>query len=102
MRAAVDAAGRQDLARDVRMGAATGLHAHPAQVDAPDLLDRVVQRQPVLPRPADQQRAVDVEQQEHAQRSSVTSTGSRRANAAISFAVFSTSSSCTISTGECM
>jgi hypothetical protein len=52
---------------------------------------------------AQQQRAVDVpEQEEWAQRRNERSALSFWANAAISLAVFSTSSSWTISTGECM
>ena len=58
----------------------------------------------VLHRGTLQQRAVDVpEQQERRRhRSNDTPASSRRANVAISRAVFSTSSIWTISTGECM
>ncbi len=62
----------------------------------------LAQRQRVLVRRPLQQRAVDVEEQEERQRLKSVSGASRSAKAAISFAAFSTSSSCTISTGECM
>ena len=52
--------------------------------------------------PAAQQRAVDVEEQQEAQRRRSRPGSSRCAKAAISLAAFSTSSSWTISTGECM
>ena len=61
------------------------------------------QRRRVLVRGTQQQRAVDVpEQEEERSAEERMSELSFCANAAISFAVFSTSSSWTISTGECM
>ena len=65
---------------------------------------RLAQRLRVLDRPALEQGAVDVEEQEEraAQRRRSRPGSSRRTKAAISFAALSTSSSCTISTGECM
>ena len=66
------------------------------------------QRRAVLHRGALQQRAVDVPEQEEraataaAQRRKSMSDVSFCAKAAISLAAFATSSSCTISTGECM
>jgi hypothetical protein len=68
-----------------------------------DLGRRLLDRARVLGRGALEQRAVDVEQQqERDQRRKSVPGSSRWANAAISLAVFSTSSSWTISTGECM
>ena len=71
--------------------------------DAQRLADRVA----VRPVGTQQQRAVDVEQQQHrpptrGQRANDVSALSDCANAAISRAQASMSPSCTISTGECM
>jgi hypothetical protein len=66
-------------------------------------LRRLPQRAGMFHRGPLEQRAVDVEEeQEGAQRLRSRPGSRRRAKAAISFAAFSTSSSWTISTGECM
>ena len=102
--AVVDAGGAQQVARD------RGIRP-PRRLDPPEaverhavhVLDRAAQRERVLDRGAQQERAVDVpEEKEPAQRLKSSSALSFCAKAAISFAAFSTSSSCTISTGECM
>ena len=90
------------IAPSVRPAASTPLAVR--QRHAVHLLRRPAQRLRVLDRGPLQQRAVDVEQQEQrrGQRFRSRPGSSRWANAAISFAAFSTSSSWTISTGECM
>jgi hypothetical protein len=71
--------------------------------DAVDGLRGADDRRRVLGRGALEQRAVDVEEeQELGQRRKSVAGSSRRANAASSCDVRSTSSSWTISTGECM
>ena len=93
----------QQVARDRRVGPARGLDLHAVELDAVHRPGGAPQRGGVLARGTQQQRAVDVpEQEERAQRRNDRSELSFCANAAISFAVFSTSSSWTISTGECM
>ena len=75
------------------------------EIDAVDGARRPPHRRAVLHRGPLQERAVDVPEQEERggpQRRKPMSDVSFWANAAMSFAVFSTSSSCTISTGECM
>ena len=93
----------QQVARDRRVGAAGGLDLQAVDRDAVNGRGRAPQRRGVRAGRTQQQRAVDVpEQEERAQRRNERSASSFWANAAISFAVFSTSSSWTISTGECM
>jgi hypothetical protein len=102
-RRVVDAGRAQQVARDRGVGAAGDLDLEAVERDAVLRPCSAPQRGGVRARGAEQQRAVDVpEQQEGAQRRNERSEPSFCANAAISLAVFSTSSSCTISTGECM
>ncbi len=103
----LDARGEQQRARDREIGPARGLDLVRVQVGDPvDLLGRLDDRPRVLDRGALEQRAVDVEQQQEraavAQRRKSVSGFSACAKAASSRAVLSTSSSSTISTGECM
>jgi hypothetical protein len=97
-----DAGGTQQVARDRGVGAAGDLDLEPVELDAVGRPGRAPQRGGVRPRGAEQQRAVDVPEQQELQRRNERSELSFCAKAAISFALFSTSSSCTISTGECM
>jgi len=99
-----DPGSSQQVARDRSVGPPGGLDQDPVEVDSVDLAGGVAQRRRVRVRGTDQQRAVDVPEQEQrgVQRRNETSALSFCANAAISFAVFSTSSIWTISTGECM
>jgi hypothetical protein len=93
------------MPRDEPVRAPRGVDAQAADVDPVHLPDRADQRRGVGLRRTPQQRAVDVPEQEEGgggQRSNETSAVSRWANAAISRAHASTSSSWTISTGECM
>ncbi len=93
----------QHVARDRGVGPARRLDLHPVELDAVHRAGRPAQRGGMRAGGAQQQRAVDVpEQEERAQRRNETSALSFWANATMSLAVFSTSSSCTISTGECM
>jgi hypothetical protein len=102
-RRVVDAGRAQQVTRDRRVGAARDLDLEAVERDAVLRPCRAAQRRGVRARGTEQQRAVDVpEQQEGAQRRNERSEPSFCANAAISLAVFSTSSSWTISTGECM
>ena len=100
------AGGDQQVAGDRRVGAARGLDVmrRRAPASRAPAISARAHRVGVLERGTLQQRAVDVpEQQERRRhRSNDTPASSRRANAASSRAVFSTSSICTISTGECM
>jgi hypothetical protein len=102
-----DARGEQQVARDREVRAARRLDLVRVQVrDAVDLLGRLDDRLRVLDRRTLQQRAVDVEQQQEraglAQRRKSVSGARAWAKAASSRAVLCTSSSSTISTGECM
>ncbi len=110
IRSAGDARLQEHAARDVGVRAAGHLHpaaarlGHPVH-DAQRLVDRVAVRV-VGP---DEQRAVDVEEQQHVPggapaqaRANDVSALSDCANAAMSFAHASMSSSWTISTDECM
>ena len=99
------ARGHEQVTGDRPVGAARGLHVTAVELERAVHVDqRPPHRVGVLHRGTLQQRAVDVpEQQERRRhRSNDTPASSRRANAAISRAVFSTSSIWTISTGECM
>jgi hypothetical protein len=97
------AGGDEQVARDRGVRAARGLHRHAVERDTVDRAGGTAQRGGVLDRGALEQRAVDVpEEQERLQRSNARSAPSFWANAAISFALLWTSSSSTISTGECM
>jgi len=101
----LDAGGEQQRARDRQVGPARGLDLVGVQVgDSVDLLGRLDDRPRVLDRGALEQRAVDVEEQQEwaAQREKSVSGFRAWAKAASSRAVLWTSSSSTISTGECM
>jgi hypothetical protein len=104
---APDARGEQQVAGDREVRAARGLDLVREQVRDPvDRLGRLDDRLRVLDRGALEQRAVDVEQQQErapvAQRRKSVSGSRAWAKAASSRAVLCTSSSSTISTGECM
>ena len=104
-RGVVDAGGAQQVARDRGVRAAGDLDLEPVELDAVRRPGGAPQRGGVRARGTEQQRAVDVPEQEEraqAQRRNERSELSFCANATISFAAFSTSSSWTISTGECM
>ena len=99
----VDACREQQRPRDREVGPARRFDAVGRQVGDPvDLLRRLHDRPRVLRRGTLEQRAVDVEEQEEAQRRKSVSGLSAWANAASRRAVLCTSSSSTISTGECM
>jgi hypothetical protein len=103
----LEAGGEQQRARDRQVGPARGLDLVDVQVGDPvDLLGGLDDRPRVLDRGALEQRAVDVEQQQErggrAQRRKSVSGARAWAKAASSRAVLWTSSSSTISTGECM
>ena len=98
-----DAGGAEQVARDRGVRAPRRLHVDAVERDAVHRPRRAPERGRVLRRGTLEQRAVDVpEQEEGLQRRNEMSAVSFCAKAAISFAVLSTSSSCTISTGECM
>ncbi len=102
---ALDPGGQQQVARDREVGPAGRLDGVQVQLgDAVDFLGRLDDRPRVLDRGALEQRAVDVEQQQErgSQRRKSVSGFSAWAKAASRRAVLCTSSSSTISTGECM